>query len=73
MVQRSTSPVRSPAQCDALGRRAAEGVPDSQSASEYRERAQARKSGANKAGVIWWSTDAEERKRRGKSRRLARL
>ena len=28
--------------------------------------AQARKSGLNKAGVIWWSTDAEKRKRRQK-------
>ena len=41
-------------------------MPDSRSASECRERAQARKSGTNKAGVIWWSTDAEERKRREK-------
>ena len=41
-------------------------MPDSQSASEGRERAQARKSGLNKAGVIWWSTDAEKRKSRQK-------
>ena len=62
-------PPRSPARCDALGRRAREAVPDSQSASECRERAQARKSGTNKAGVIWWSSDAEKRKRRRKSRK----
>ena len=29
----------------------------------------ARKAPANKAGVIWWSTDAEKRKRRRKSRK----
>ena len=40
---------------DALGRRAAEGVPDSQSASERGGSAPARKAPANKAGVIWWS------------------
>ena len=51
---------------DALGRRAAAGVPDSQSASERGESAPARKAPANKAGVIWWSTDAEKRKRRQK-------
>jgi len=44
-------------------------VPDSQSASERGESATARKAPANKAGVIWWSTDAEERKRRRKSRK----
>ena len=66
-------PSRSPARRDSLGRRAREAVPDSRSASEGRERAQARKSGLNKGGVIWWSTDAEKRKRRRKSRRLGRL
>ena len=29
----------------------------------------AREVPANQAGVIWWSTDAEERKRRRKSRK----
>ena len=29
----------------------------------------ARKAPANKAGVIWWSTDAEKRKRRRESRK----
>jgi len=48
-------------------------VPDSQSASERGGSATARKAPANKAGVIWWSTDAEKRKRRRKSRRLGRL
>jgi len=44
-------------------------VPDSQSASERGERAEGPKSPANKAGVIWWSTDAEKRKRRRESRK----
>jgi len=67
--QRESSPSRNPARRDALGRRAAEGVPDSRSASERGESATARKAPANKAGVIWWSTDAEKRKRRRKSRK----
>ena len=68
-AQRSTSSSHSPARRDALGRRAAEGVPDSQSASERGGSATARKAPANKAGVIWWSTDAEKRKRRRESRK----
>jgi len=43
-AQSSTSPSRSPARRDALGRRAAAGVPDSQSASERGERAEGPKS-----------------------------
>ena len=66
-------PSRSPARRDAQGMSATVGSANSQSASECRERAQARKSGTSKAGVIWWSTDAEKRKRREKSRRLVWL
>ena len=54
-ARRPPSPSRSPARRDALGRRAAAGVPDSQSARERGERAEGPKSPANKAGVIWWS------------------
>ena len=64
---------RSPARCDALGRRAREAVPDSRAAVSGAQGPKARKAPANKGGVIWWSTDAEERKRRQKSRRLGRL
>ena len=39
MARRPPSPTRSPARCDALGRRAREAMPDSQSASEQGESA----------------------------------
>ena len=46
---------RSPAQWDALGRRAREAVPDSRAEVSGAKGPQARKAPANKGGVIWWS------------------
>ena len=46
---------RSPARCDALGRRAREAVPDSRAEVSGAKGPKARKAPANKGGVIWWS------------------
>ena len=46
---------RNPAQCDALGRRAREAMPDSRAEVSGAQGPQAREAPANKGGVIWWS------------------
>ena len=48
-------PFRSLARCDALGRRAAEGVPDSRAEAEGLGRAEGPMRGPGEGGVIWWS------------------